>query len=125
MVADKELDISISLVRMQLKGDTDENFESNFLNMAHSTISGWQAMPLLFLPTNSGLAILVGEQGIEPWTSSLSEKRSTTEPLAQNRVSERCFTDKLAAQSGGAEGNRTLASRFCRPQRFHFATAPI
>ena len=27
-------------------------------------------------------------------------------------------------QNGGAEGNRTLASRLCRPQRFLFATAP-
>jgi hypothetical protein len=25
---------------------------------------------------------------------------------------------------GGLGGNRTLASRFCRPQRFHFATRP-
>src|SRR3989344_4659878 len=24
----------------------------------------------------------------------------------------------------GADGNRTRASRFCRPQRYHFATAP-
>src|SRR4030042_2762554 len=27
-------------------------------------------------------------------------------------------------QQGGLGGNRTLASRFCRPQRFHFATRP-
>lgn len=32
--------------------------------------------------------------------------------------------DDFEHNSGGAGGNRTRASRFCRPQRFHFATAP-
>jgi hypothetical protein len=36
-----------------------------------------------------------------------------------------CAYTSSATQAGGASGNRTRASRFCRPQRYHFAIAPL
>ena len=60
---------------------------------------------------------LVGAQRIELWTSFLSGKRSTTE------LRTLCHF-VFAVKFGGAEGNRTLVWRFCRPPRYLFATAP-
>ncbi len=69
-------------------------------------------MPRHYLPRTKFWA--VGDEGIEPSTSSLSEKRSTDELVAQNfsAGSERRSTSELHAQ--GDEVNFIFRLRYTR-----------